>query len=215
MKAVLFDLDGTILDTNELIIETFLNVLPGRTPAPLTREYIMANMGLELRQQLRFFTELQDVEELVPLYREYNLRRHDDLVTAFPYVLEVLAQLKAGGCKIGIVTNKARITTDKGLRLTGMDAYVDAVLTVDDVGKPKPDPEMVLTMMDKLGSSPEQTILVGDSHYDVMAAHRAGIRAVGVAWSLKGSGILSEHGADWIIEDMRELPAIAGVAGNV
>lgn len=214
MDAVLFDLDGTILDTNELIIETFLHILKDRTSKPLTREFISANMGLALKDQLRFFTGREDVDDLVPIYREYNIRRHNDLVTAFPHVLEVLAQLKEHGCRIGVVTNKARVTTEMGLRHTGIDAYVDEVLTVDDVRNPKPDPEMIVRMMDKLGTAPERTLMVGDSHYDILAAHRAGVRAVGVAWSLKGTGVLKEHGADWIIEDIRELPKIAGIAAG-
>jgi pyrophosphatase PpaX len=211
IRAILFDLDGTIIDTNELIIETFLHVLKDRTPEPLTRDYIAANMGLSLREQLKFFAKREDVDDLIPLYREYNLRRHDDLVKEFPHAREVMAALRAAGKRIAVVTNKARTSTMKGLRLCGMEAYVDAVVTTEDAARPKPDPDPLFEAMKRLGVRPEEAVMVGDSHYDILAAHRAGVRAVGVSWSLKGEAFLRRYGADWIIRDMRELPALVGL----
>ena len=110
-KTVLFDLDGTIMDTNELIIQSFLHALKGIVPADFGREHIIPSMGLPLTDQMKQFSGIEEVTQLVAAYREVNLRLHDDYVSAFPYVQEVMARLHAEGIQIGIVTTKMRLTT--------------------------------------------------------------------------------------------------------
>jgi len=85
IRTVLFDLDGTILDTNELIIQSFLHALEGVTPEPVTREQIISNMGGALVDQMKFFSGREDVDDLVQKYRAYNISKHDELVKGFPY----------------------------------------------------------------------------------------------------------------------------------
>lgn len=214
MKAyttVLFDLDGTILDTNELIMTSFMEALKGIVPPDFGKEHIIPHMGLTLEDQLRQFSGQQDVDHLIKAYREVNLRLHDQYVRAFPFVNEVLEKLHNAGIQIGVVTTKIRLTTEKGLDFVGIRNYVDAIVTVDDVVNPKPHAEPVLKALEQLGVQPSQALMVGDSAVDMKSAVAAGVTAVGVAWSLKGAAILREAGADYIIDDMRELYALAGL----
>ncbi|WP_442602054.1 pyrophosphatase PpaX [Paenibacillus sp. KN14-4R] len=212
IKAMLFDLDGTILDTNELIIRSFLHALEGKTPIPYTRELLIPHMGRPLYEQMRYFTEQDEVEEIVSSYRTFNIVNHDDFVTAFPHVEETLAALKEAGVLIGIVTSKVRMTTEMGLKLCGLDKYVDTVITVDDVEQAKPHPEGILLALRNLGLEGEtEAVMVGDSHYDIESGQRAGLKTVAVNWSLKGTEYLKKYHPTYIIDDMRELLPIAGV----
>jgi len=209
--AVLFDLDGTILDTNELIIRSFLHALSGVMPPEFGREHIIPHMGNPLKDQMRHFTGRDNVDDLVEAYREYNLREHDALVTAFPHVPEVLERLKAAGIKIGVVTTKFRMTAMRGMKLTGIDGFMDAVVAFDDVTHPKPHPEPVLKALEQLAAPPERALMVGDSPADMKSALAAGAVPVGVAWSLKGERVLLDAGARHIIRDMRDLYELAGL----
>lgn len=210
-RTMLFDLDGTILDTNELIIRSFMEALKGTAPEGFCREDIIPSMGEPLEDQLRRFSRLDDVSHLVAAYREVNLRLHDELVKPFLHVNEVLERLHRSGIRIGVVTTKMRLTTEKGLKFVGIRDYVDAIVTIDDVANPKPHPEPVQKALAQLGADPASALMVGDSTVDMRSAAAAGVTAVGVSWSLKGGQILRDAGADYVIDDMRELYAFAGM----
>ncbi|RAP74837.1 pyrophosphatase PpaX [Paenibacillus montanisoli] len=213
VKTMLFDLDGTIMDTNELIIQSFMHALKGIVPPDFNREHIIPSMGQPLTMQMQQFSGREDVADLVAAYREINLKLHDDYVTAFPQVVEVFKRLHEAGIRIGVVTTKMRLTTERGLRFVGLFDYVEpgAIVTIEDVEHPKPHPEPVLKALDVLGADPATTMMVGDSGVDIEAAEAAGVISVGVAWSLKGEEKLKESGARHIIHDMRDLYAFIGL----
>lgn len=211
IKTVLFDLDGTIVDTNELIVQSFLHSLEGETPEAITREHIIPNMGRPLIEQMVYFTGREEVTDVIAKYRSYNLSKHDELVTEFPHVRSVIAELHAKGIQIGIVTSKIRKTTLMGLKLTGLDSYISSIVTIDDVKNAKPDPEGIFRALKELNGRPEETVMVGDSHYDIEAAKNAGVSSVGVSWSWKGRSYLEEFHPDHLIDDMRELLPIVGL----
>ena len=210
-QTVLFDLDGTILDTNELIIQSFLHALKDIVPADFTREHIIPSMGLPLAVQLQQFSGVEDVAELIGAYRKINLHLHDDLVRPFPYVPEVLEQLHQSGLALGVVTTKMQMTTERGLKHVGIRDYMTAIVTLDDVERPKPDPQPVELALERLSAEPETALMIGDSIVDIQSAAAAGVKSVGVAWSLKGETLLREAGADYIIHDMRELLTLVGL----
>lgn len=210
IETVLFDLDGTIIDTNELIISSFMHVFEKGPKGPLTREGIIPHMGTTLEYQLQTFSGLEDVTPLVPLYRSYNQQHHDDMVQPFPYVNEVVEWLHAQGISMGIVTTKIRPSTLMTLEKFNLDKYMSVVVTVNDVENPKPHPEPVLTAIKSIGCNPETTLMVGDSSVDIQSAKAAGVKAAGVAWSLKGEQMLREYGADYILKDMRDIYTIIG-----
>lgn len=144
-------------------------------------------------------------------YRTFNIEKHDELVTEFTGVRETLGKLHVAGIKMGIVTSKVRITSEMGLRLCGLYDYFDTIVTVEDVKWPKPDPEGIRKALKELDSDAEGSVMVGDSHYDIEAAHNAGIPAVAVAWSLKGIPYLQQYSPTYIIQDIKELLKITGV----
>lgn len=205
IDTILFDLDGTIVNTNELIISSFLHIMSEQPAAALTREQIIPHMGLTLEQQLRTFSGLEDVTALVAAYREYSSLHHDDMVAPFPEVNEVLARLKAEGFKLGVVTTKIRATTTRVLELFEMAQYMDVIITLDDVERPKPDAQPVQRALAALNSSPEHALMVGDSPADLQAAAAAGVRSAAVAWSLKGEAELSKYHPTYILHTMSDL----------
>ncbi|OCT15777.1 pyrophosphatase [Paenibacillus pectinilyticus] len=215
IQTVLFDLDGTIVDTNELIVQSFLHSLEGETPEPISRELIIPNMGRPLVEQMVFFSGKKEVEALITKYRTFNISKHDELVREFPNVRTVMAKLHENGIKIGIVTSKIRQTTLMGLKLCGLDSYISSIVTVDDVKEPKPNPEGIFTALKELDASADTTMMVGDSHYDIEAAQNAGVTAVGVSWSWKGRTYLEQYHPDHIIDDMFDLLPLVGISSDV
>jgi len=211
ITTVLFDLDGTIIDTNELIIESVLHAVQGVVPEGFNRQHIIPKMGLPLAMQMRMFTGLEDVDELVRRYREYNLRRHDEMVSLFPGVAETVPKLKDAGLNVGIVTTKMRDTSRRALKLLGILQYMDVIVALDDVQHAKPHPEPVQKAMAALGAEPAQTLMIGDSPVDIESALQAGAIPVGVAWSLKGEAVLREAGAAYVLNSMDDLPIICGI----
>lgn len=211
-ETVLFDLDGTIIDTNELIISSFLHVFDAKVPGPLTREQIIPHMGTTLEQQLRTFSgDVEDVNSLVKAYRSFNKLHHDEMVKPFPYVNEVVGCLHRHGLTLGVVTTKIRPSTMMTLEKFDLERFMSAVVTMNDVEHPKPHPEPVLTAVERLGANPATTLMIGDSPVDIQSAKAAGVKAAAVAWSLKGEEKLMEYGPDYILRDMRDLYGIIGL----
>ncbi|MCY9665779.1 pyrophosphatase PpaX [Paenibacillus alginolyticus] len=204
--TILFDLDGTIVDTNELIISSFMHVLKDAPNSErYTKEFITKNMGLPLREQLEAYTESKDVDQYIKAYRQYNESNHEQLVKPFPFVKETLEKLQKSGIHLGVVTSKIKKTAVMGLTLTGLLPYMDILVTEDDVINGKPDPEPILRALKQLQVTPENTLMVGDSEYDILSAKGAGVACAAVAWSLKGEVFLKTFSPDFVIHDIREL----------
>lgn len=205
-RAVLFDLDGTLLDTNELIMASFLHTLDIHCPGKYKREDVLAIMGQPLITQMRLL-DAEQAEAMVETYTRHNLATHDEHVTAFPHVLETVPRLKDIGMKLAIVTNKRRPVVEMGLKLFGLESYFDMVVCVGDVQKPKPDPEMVNMACEQLGVTAEESLMVGDSKYDIMAATNAQVDSAGVEWSLH-TDELKEQQPTYMLKELHELISI-------
>ena len=207
INTVLFDLDGTLIDTNELIIESFLYTL---NPEKYKRNDVLPFMGPTLRETFEAINP-EKVDEMITTYRQFNLANHDTLVKEFPHVFETIQALKQAGVKIGIVTTKVLQTVEKGLKLTKLDPFFDVVVALDHVQKAKPDPEPVLKALELLGSKPVEAIMVGDNSHDILGGKNAGTMTAGVAWSLKGKEFLLGFKPDYLLEDMTDLLEILKV----
>ncbi len=212
VDTVLFDLDGTIIDSNELIIATFMDVLRDAAVKPLLREHIVTHMGKPLQEQLRLLSGRESVDDLEQAYRKINLARHDQYLKVFPHVEEVIAQLHGSGIKLGVVTTKIRETTKKGLVVCGLSPYFETIVTIEDVIHPKPHPEPVLKAIEALQADPKTTLMVGDSPADILSANQAGVRSAAVSWSLKGADYLQQFAPHMILEDIREILTLTGLA---
>lgn len=210
INTLLFDLDGTLINTNELIIESFLHTLHSYYPDQYKREDVLPFIGPTLYDT---FTSInpEKTEEMVKVYRQFNHEQHDTLVTEYETVFETIKTLKEHGFKLGIVTTKIRDTVNMGLKLTKLGQFFDVVVTLDDVENAKPHPEPVLNALAQLDSKPEEAIMVGDNHHDVEAGKNAGTKTAGVSWSIKGREYISSYNPDYLLERMSDLLPIVGV----
>lgn len=215
-KTILFDLDGTLLDTNELIIQSFVHTLGKFYPQrSFGKDDIIPHMGMTLRGMFDQFDEqllAEQREEMVAVYRAFNHKMHDEMVQSFPFVEEVLVQLADHGLNMGIVTTKQRKTAEMGLHITNIAQYMHTIVGIDDVQEPKPHPEPVLKAMALMGAVPDLTLMIGDNVSDIQSAHRAGIHSAGVCWSLKGAEHLRSSSPTYMLESMQDLFPIIGIA---
>lgn len=204
---VLFDLDGTLLDTNELIFRSFEHAFHIHQPNTYTRADVLAKMGRPLEEQMEEFVP-GHAKELVQTYRQFNFSQHDALVTSFPDVEEVIRQLSEAGVRMAVVTSKIRKTTVMGLELCRLTPYFEVLVTADDTAMHKPHPEPVEKAIEALGADPARTLMVGDSPYDIQAGKAAGAATAGVKWSLRREEELQSCHPDYLVKDMKELSAI-------
>jgi len=204
IDTVLFDLDGTLIDTNELIISSFMHVMDHYFPGEYGRQDVLQFMGPPLVESFQLVNP-DRVEEMVQFYRKYNFEQHDVLVTGFEGVEETIVSLHEQGIKMAIVSTKRNEGVLKGLKLMKLDQYFDVVIGLDDVTNAKPDPEPLLLALKKLDSFPESSIMVGDNHHDILGGKNAGTKTAGVAWSAKGRDYLVQYEPDWMLESMTDL----------
>ncbi|MDW0115281.1 pyrophosphatase PpaX [Sporosarcina saromensis] len=204
ITTLLFDFDGTLLDTNELIIQSFEQVLNSRYPGQYTREDILPFMGPTLKESFDTVdADLSDV--LIQEYRTWNLANHDQLVKEFDGVSETLQRLKENGMKMAIVSTKRNNMVMRGLQLMGLEDFFDTVIGLDDVQRPKPDPEPLLLALERLGSKPEEALMIGDNTHDIGGGKNAGVRTAGVAWSLKGEAFIRSLAPDYVLQHISDL----------
>lgn len=209
INTILFDLDGTLLDTNELIQKSFEYTFE-YFGYSFTKEEILQFNGPPLMET---FSKVNPdlAEEMVKVYRKHNHENHEKYVKLFPNVKETLDVLKENGKKLAIVTAKMRSGVELGLQLTKIKQYFDAIVTIDDVKNPKPHPEPVLKAMSELNVEKDESIMVGDNYHDIESGKNAGIKTVGVAWSVKGEDYLRQFKPTYMIDDMKDLIPIVGV----
>jgi pyrophosphatase PpaX len=200
---VLFDLDGTLIDSGAIILASFRHA----TRTVLRREIPEAELaarvgGSNIYDQLRAIDEEQ-ADELVRVYREHNEPLHDEL-EAFEGVEHVLAELKRHGRRLGIVTAKRRRTVELAFAVLPLEPYFDVVVTAEMTDRHKPHPEPVLAALERLGAAPAETAFVGDSPFDVGAGKAAGVYTVAVAWgNIHPVDALAE--ADALVETPAQL----------
>ena len=181
--TVVFDFDGTIADTNQLIIGSWQAVFRARRGVEGEISDILATFGEPLYYTMeKLFPEF-DVEESVDIYRSYQKEIFVDQIEIFPGMKELVLELKERGYKVGIATSRLRASTLLGLNKFGLEDKIDALVTVEDTAKHKPDPEPALICLEKLGSTADESIMVGDSAYDMGCGKNAGMTTVLVGWS--------------------------------
>jgi pyrophosphatase PpaX len=206
--AVLFDLDGTLVDTVPFILEAVRQAFEGYGTCPTDAEWI-AGIGTPLRAQLASFARRpEDVEPLFDRYRGYWLAHHDERTRPFPGAVETVAALAAAGHPVGVVTAKIEQGAYRTLRHAGLLPHVGAVVGADSCANAKPHPEPVLLALARLGGEPARALLVGDSPHDIAAAKAAGALAAAALWGACGRDVLAAAGADFFLADVREVRAL-------
>jgi pyrophosphatase PpaX len=181
-RVVLFDLDGTLIDSGPIILASMQHAVKTVLDRDIAYEELAATVGGQgLVAQMRQL-DPDRVDELVEVYREHNDPLHE-MLEAFDEMIEVLPRLRAEGRKLGVVTAKRHRTVALAFdRFPWLEEQFDVVIGHEDTDRHKPDPDPVLAAVERLGATPSEAAYVGDSPFDIQAAKAAGAFAVGVGW---------------------------------
>ena len=206
--AVLFDVDGTLLDTVEFILASVHHAFQDLPRAPTDEEWI-AGIGTPLRVMVERFTSGPDeAARVTERYRAHQDEHRSRLTRPFDAAAEVVRQLFGRGHPIGVVTGKTDATAAHALALTGLAPFVGAIVGADSCPEHKPSPVPVLLALERLGRTPAEALFVGDSALDVQAGNAAGVVSAGALWGAATREALAAAGARHLLEDLSEVPAL-------
>lgn len=207
IDTVLFDLDGTLIDSNALIITTMKYVFETELKhVKMTDQDYLPFIGPTLYQSFSNFTDDKaKVEYLVSVYRKKNIEIHDAMVKPFDGAKALLKSLKEKGYKLGVVSSKMHILVERGLKITNLYDYIDYIVGSDDVINHKPHPEPILKALDFFNS--KNAIYVGDHPNDIKAGQAAGILTVAVNYSLLKEA-LKEVNATYYVDTLKEIEGV-------
>jgi pyrophosphatase PpaX len=209
LQTALFDLDGTLIDSIRLILDSYHHTLTQHNLPARTDEDWLKGVGTPLAVQFSEWRKSPEVlEALIATYREYNLKHHDSMVTVYAGVLEALREIKAAGIQTGLVTSKNRMGALRGLKLVGLEALMDVLVCADEVTNPKPHPEPVEKAVALLGADPASTVYVGDSIHDMHSGRAAGVKTAAALWGPFGRDHLESASPDYWLEVPGDLVAL-------
>ena len=207
-SVVLFDLDGTIVDSGWIILSSYRHA----TKTVLGREYaddiLLAKVGMgTLEDQMREFDE-RKADELARAYREHYKPLHSEL-EAFPGMLDLLLRLDGEGRRLGIVSAKRHDIVQLAVDALAFGDTLDIVVGSDEAPRGKPHPDQILLALDRLGADPDSTAYVGDAPFDIAAAKAAGVHAIGVTWGgIHTRERMESEGPDAVVDTADELYAV-------
>ncbi len=203
--SYLFDADGTLFDTVDLICTCFQYVAEKYAGKTVDRKTIINGIGSPLRSQ--FITHLGhelDHDQILDDYLQYQLSIMADKINPFPHVAETLELLKSAGKKLAVVTSRRRFSLEKILQATDTAKYFDVLVTPEDTSRHKPDAEPALKAMALLGADKTSTVFTGDALYDICSGASAGIDTIFVNWSHAELSSLPVP-PTWAIDSLQEL----------
>lgn len=208
-EAALFDFDGTLVDTTELIYTSLLYATKDVLGRDFPRETLTSGIGTPLPKQMKVLVgEDPDrtvlVERLMESYFGHNERLHEDLISSYPGVEGALERLHAAGVKTAVVTSKRRHSVERALdSFPGLRGVTDVFVTLESTERHKPDPEPLLRGLELLGGVPrERAVYVGDSPHDVEAARAAGLAMVAVSWGAFSEDALRRAEPDFLVGNL-------------
>ena len=207
--AILFDLDGTLIDSIELILGAARHAFVGFAGRAPTDEEWRAGIGRPLQTVLREYApDDAEAARLFSRYREYQLEHHDRLVRPYEGIVETVQWLADEGHPMALVTSKSDWMAEKALVLVGMDRLIPTIVGCDTCVNHKPHPEPVERALGLLGAARDNAIFVGDSPHDVESGRAAGVMTVGVTWGAFTREEMERAGADAVIERVDDLRAL-------
>jgi len=206
IKAVLFDMDGTLIDAPEAICSVVSETIRELTGDEVSQEEIAKYIG---RPIWEFFEELspelrEKSREASAVYRKKYDLVAEGMTRLLPHAKETLAELKGKKLKIGVVSQRPVELTWRILKYMGLNEFVDRVTSGEET-RPKPSPDSLLQAMDELGVKPNETVMVGDATFDIDAAKRAGTKSIGVMTGVGTREELKKSGANVILDDLSGL----------
>ena len=177
---VLFDLDGTLIDSQPLVFETFRRVFQEKLPNHvLSDEELYSFFGPTLEDTFKKYFKEEEIEDIIECYQEINLQLHESYLKNMPDALKSVQALKEYGCQVGIVSNKRHKPVELGLKISGLRPYMDLVYGKEDLPKPKPDASGLVKACNQLQASYDTCIYVGDNPGDILAAKNMAAYSIG------------------------------------
>ncbi|HET8649223.1 MAG TPA: HAD-IA family hydrolase [Gemmatimonadales bacterium] len=211
INTVLFDLDGTLIDSIQLIIDSYHHALAAHGLPARTDQEWLDGIGTPLSAQFApWGHEPGRIEALIATYREYNLANHDARVRPYPGVVEAVRAIKSAGRRTGLVTSKNRNGAFRGLTLCQLETLMDVVVGSDEVTNAKPHPEPVEKAVALLNADPATTIYVGDSVHDMQSGRAAGVRTAAVLWGPFRREQLADTAPDYWLQTPADLLTLLG-----
>jgi pseudouridine-5'-phosphate glycosidase len=209
--VVIFDLDGTLVDTPRAIVETFAAVFAAMAIPPRDPAAIRATIGLPLEKAFGQLLGVamddaivaQAVAHYQTLFKELVLPRASSLI--FPGVAEGLAALRDRGVLLAVATSKFYASADALLKAAGLRDHFEIVVGADQVAAPKPSPEIGLLIMTELGVSAERAVMVGDTTHDLLMAKAAGMRSIAVTYGVHSAQELASTDPTWIVDTFGDV----------
>lgn len=204
--VVLFDLDGTLVDSIALILDSYRQVFAHFGVEDVAPETMRPWIGLPLEDSFRALDPAR-AESMTAHYREVMLRSHDAAIRPCPGAAELVRALDAAGARQGVVTSKRRELARRGMVATGLPT-IEPVIGQEDSDRHKPDPAPLRIALEHLGAAPAEAVYVGDAPTDLRAAHAAGMAAIGVTWGAADRATLEAERPLAVVEDMDSLRAL-------
>jgi pyrophosphatase PpaX len=205
LQTFLFDLDGTLIDSVRLILDSYHHTLAAHGLPPRSDEEWLLGVGTPLTVQLAEWRDQGMLEALIATYREFNLANHDRMVTVYPGIVDAVTAIRRAGRATGLVTSKNRPGALRGLTLAKLERMMDVLVCADEVTNPKPHPEPVEKAVALLGADPVTTVYVGDSIHDMVSGRAAGVRTAAALWGPFGREHLEGATPDYWLETPAEL----------
>lgn len=216
VNAVLFDLDGTLVNTIPLIFECYRHTLATHLPGlAIPRQVIVTNLGRSLDDILRDYAVAGGVadpdgvtKEMLETYRSFQRDNIDRLIEPYEGMREALQVLHGRGLTLGMVTSKVEWAARLSYERYGMAEFLSVLVFHDDTPRHKPDPEPLLLAASKAGLIPARTAYVGDSVHDMAAGRAAGMKTIGALWGPNEPTALEQAGADALAVSPLDLPRL-------
>lgn len=208
--AVLFDFDGTLADTTELILQCYRHTMGTHLGAAPPDAEWLSGFGTPLEAQIaRFARSGAEREAMLDTYRAHQRALMERMLQPFPGVVEAVEQLERRGVRLAIVTSRMRRATLRGLELCALMRHFPVVVTPEDVARAKPDPEPVRVALQRLGAPAEASWFVGDSPHDIASGRAAGVRTAAALWGPFPRTELEEAGPDRLLATVGEVLSLS------
>ena len=214
INTVLFDFDGTLVNTNDVIIASWQHTYKHYRGREESIEKITACFGEPLLITMaREFPEVAP-EDSAEVYRQFQQQNAHLLVKIFPGIVDLLKALKEAGYRMGIVTSRTRESALRYMDMFGITEYFEAMVTCDDTTVHKPNPEPILLGLEKMGITKDEAIMIGDSPFDIKCANNAGVKSVMVDWRITcdNSALITDSVWDYEIKEPMDLMKVLAEA---
>lgn len=213
IQGVLFDADGTLIDTYDIILTSMRYAVNDVLGCSLDEAELMAGVGTPLYDQMLHFTggDAARATEITQIYRDHNDGVHDARIRAFGDTKAALERFQAAGIPMGVVTSKRHAMAQRGLEMSGIADHFQFLIGHDDWPEHKPAPGPILRGCELLGVAPECSLYVGDSPFDIQAGNAAGCATAAALWGMFPREALAAERPTFMCDSLTELADRLGI----